>query len=407
VDIEYLVIFLHDKPIGKLWLEDKQFCFQYTCVDTPPLSVSLPVREQPYLKDASRAFFANLLPEGLAREAIAHQLRISWADDFGLLRELGEDCAGAVRIFPENGSSRRVESYEDLTPDQLANFVLNLKAEPLGTKKMRLSLAGAQTKVPVRIHNQQYSLPLGGAPSTHIIKVSSSHFPDTVENETFIMRLAKNVGLNVPHVSQLPLGKITAFVIERYDRIVTEDSISRLLQEDFCQVLGFEPEFKYQGAGGPSLVDCFKIIDDCSFDTLSDRDQLLKWVAFNVAVGNADAHAKNLSLLYTPDGIRLAPFYDLLSTSVYGSSHDADFAMTIGRSWDSLKITDEDWGLLANDINFRQKAVTRTAFGVYERVRATLGRTLEEYEHEYPKNQTVSDIVHNIQNRLEILLNPQ
>ncbi|TSK07816.1 MAG: type II toxin-antitoxin system HipA family toxin [Geobacter sp.] len=405
MDNSHLSIYLGDKEIGHLWLEGRIFCFAYTCRDTAPISISLPVREEPYTNDESRPFFVNLLPEGLAREAIARQLHISNSNDFDLLKALGEDCAGAVRIFPSEATHDRTESYDELTQEQLVDLIVNLKVEPLGARKMRLSLAGAQTKIPVRIANGTFSLPVGGAPSTHIIKIASSHFPDTVENETFVMMLAMAVGLNVPKVQQLKFGEITAFVIERYDRRNrTDGTIGRLLQEDFCQARGLEPEYKYQETGGLNLVDCFEIIDNASVDIFNDRGQLLEWVAFNIAVGNADAHAKNLSLLYTHEGIRLAPFYDLLSTSVYGSSHDERFAMTIGRQWDSLKVSEEDWGLLAQDIRVKKTALLRTVKGMYGRVAKKLEPVFKEYEATYPKNSTVCKISETILARLKILM---
>ena len=60
-----------------------------------------------------------------------------------------------------------------------------------------------------------------------------------------------------------------------------------------------------------------------------DQRHLLRWLFFNLFVGNNDSHAKNLALLATPEGLRLAPFYDLLCTRVY-SGLAKHFAFRIG-----------------------------------------------------------------------------
>ena len=74
---------------------------------------------------------------------------------------------------------------------------------------------------------------------------------------------------------------------------------------------------------------------------------LISWVIFNFLIGNADAHAKNLSLLITREGVKLAPFYDLLSTTIYHKLTEK-FALKIGgenrpewikrQHWDDLAV---------------------------------------------------------------------
>ncbi len=69
-------------------------------------------------------------------------------------------------------------------------------------------------------------------------------------------------------------------------------------QEDFCQVLGVLPEMKYEQEGGPGFADCFRLVQEWSAEPILDSLNLLKWALFNFLIGNADAHAKNLSFLY-------------------------------------------------------------------------------------------------------------
>ena len=333
-----LKIYFNERYIANLWLEDKYYNFQYIVQDTLPISLALQVREEPYIKDYAKPYFANLLPEGETRTLIETRLGISRGDDFELLKQIGGDCAGAVTLFPEDQTPFENAAYTALSEDELVSLIKNLPQTPLCagiSKKIRLSLAGAQNKTTLYVKNGVYSLPENGAPSSHILKVPITGIKgitDTVQNETFVMMLAKEVGLNVPDVEMVLIGDVPVFIIERYDRRVDEkQKLQRVLQEDFCQLYRLEPTVKYQNAGGPGLEDCAKKIREYSSDNVADIEQLLKWTAFNVLAGNADAHGKNLSVIWGSDGIRLAPFYDILSTTVYGVNHDNDFAMSIGR----------------------------------------------------------------------------
>jgi serine/threonine-protein kinase HipA len=85
-------------------------------------------------------------------------------------------------------------------------------------------------------------------------------------------------------------------------------------QEDGCQTTAMPPGLKYEEQGGPALRDLASVIRN--FGDPREVTDLLRRTTFNMAVGNADAHAKNFSLLHDPNGpgVRLAPLYDVLST---------------------------------------------------------------------------------------------
>ena len=129
-----------------------------------------------------------------------------------------------------------------LSEAELLRIAAELPRRPLmaGEEGVRLSLAGAQDKLPVVVRDEQVSLPLGNTPSSHIIKPEPERFPGLVANEFFCMTLAKAVGLNVPAVEVRWVGNIPCIVVQRYDRVSNADgTITRLHQEDFCQALGF------------------------------------------------------------------------------------------------------------------------------------------------------------------------
>jgi len=183
--------------------------------------------------------------------------------------------------------------------------------------ELRLSLAGAQDKLPVYYDGTRLALPKGSAPSSHILKPGSPGFAHMPVNEHFCMRLAAASGLPVPQSEVLRKAK-ALYLVQRYDRVKAPDgSLTRIHQIDFCQALNLPSSRKYEKEGGPSLPACFDVIAKYCAQPAKDRLEIISWAIFNYLVGNADAHAKNLSLLITPEGISLAPFYDLISTVVY------------------------------------------------------------------------------------------
>jgi serine/threonine-protein kinase HipA len=71
---------------------------------------------------------------------------------------------------------------------------------------------------------------------------------------------------------------------------------------------------KYESDGGPPLTALAEVLH--SYGTVDSLKELLARITFNVAIGNADAHAKNFSILHAPADptVVIAPAYDLIST---------------------------------------------------------------------------------------------
>jgi serine/threonine-protein kinase HipA len=137
------------------------------------LSQSLPLRKEPFWRKECRGFFGGILPEESKREIIAKNLGISAPNDYAMLERIGGECAGAVTFIPEGQTlPARNDTYRKLSNEELARILGELPKRPLlaGEEGIRLSLAGAQDKIAVRIEGGEICLPLGGAPSTHILK---------------------------------------------------------------------------------------------------------------------------------------------------------------------------------------------------------------------------------------------
>ena len=264
-----------------------------------------------------------------------------------------------------------------------------------GEDDIRLSLAGAQDKLAIHIANNQTSIPLGGAPSTHILKPSFNHFADVVVNEHLCMVLARAVGLPAAVTEVGAAEGIDYLLVERYDRIrVAEHSIERLHQEDFCQALGIASENKYQNEGGPSLKQCFELIRETSSVPIADLTSLLDAAIFNFLIGNNDAHGKNFSLLYTPGPgsgtqTRLAPFYDMLSTAYYPELSNK-MAMKIGGEYLSEKVSTASFDQFAEDAGLSKPIAKRRVRGLAEAVIARLPQVATEH----PVSVAVAKLIH-------------
>lgn len=341
-----------------------------------PVSLSLPLREERFPHRACTPFFAGVLPEGRSRELIARILGVSETNDFALLERIGGECAGAVTLLPE-GTPRATtdERTRVLDDDELARTLHELRRRPLlaGREGLRLSLAGAQDKLPVRAVGGQVALPLGTTASTHIVKPESQDFDGLVFNEACCLALAKAVGLSTTDFSLERVGDIDYLIVKRFDRRVEDGRVARIHQEDFCQAMGFPPERKYQAEGGPSLKQCFALIRSVSAAPVLDLGGLFDAVVFNLVIGNNDAHGKNFALLHREDGTtRLAPLYDLVST-VYFLDLARDMAMRIGRQTVSSRVSPNDLRRLAKDAGLAAPLVLRRAVELMEIALAALG----------------------------------
>ena len=311
-------------------------------------------------------------------------LGISARNDYAMLERIGGECAGAVTFVPEGELlPERDYGYRMLTDEELVAILQELPKCPLlaGEKGVRLSLAGAQDKVAVRLDGNKVSLPLGGAPSTHILKPAIERFEGVVFNEVLSMELAAAVGLNAAPVETRTVEGMTFLLVECYDRVHRqaadeEPTVERIHQEDFCQALGIVPETKYQKEGGPSLKDCFSLLREVSSAPVIDLARLLDAVIFNYLVGNNDAQGKNFSLLYPAAGtgalqVRLAPLYDIVST-VYYPELSREMAMKIGGEYSSERVTPKNFEKLAEEAGLAKPLVRRRVLELADSILSAL-----------------------------------
>ena len=350
--------------------------------DARAISMSLPLRTEAFNRRETLPFFEGLLPEAAQRTAIAQTLGISERNEFRLLEELGGDIAGALEVWPAGETpppAQTAPTNPPLSDEQLVDLIKQLPTRPMlagGQAGLRLSLAGAQSKLPVTLTEGKVTLPTLGQPTTHILKPEIPRFDGTTENEALCMTLADQIGLDVANTEYRAIGDTRFLLIERYDRRQTENgSFQRLHQEDFCQALGKTSAQKYAADGGPVFSDCFKLIRRATARPAAEALKLLDAALFNTIIGNADAHAKNFSLLHKPTGTALSPLYDLLSTIAYPDLSPR-YAMKIAKRRTLDEIGAADWSKFADEIEMRPPYVKRRvgeiAQAIFDKVETSL-----------------------------------
>ena len=291
-------------------------------------------------------YFDNLLPEEQLRTSVAQEAGIKDPEDaFALLSYLGAESAGSLTLLPPGVPLPAEFILRELTNESLSQRIRGLPRQTLsrGAPK-RMSMAGAQHKMLVVVKGAALFEPVGATPSTYLLKPDhpdTSTYPASAFNEFITMRLAHAARLSVPRVEMRYVPE-PVYLVERFDRLVDKKSlvttdrlsvpkIERLHTIDACQLLNKDRLFKHSGA---TLEALCQVIDRTT-NKLATRLGLFRWLVFNILTGNDDCHLKNLSFHVRPDGIWLAPHYDLLCTGSYHTQTFADERAT----WSQVRMT--------------------------------------------------------------------
>lgn len=377
-----LDVYIHQQLAGYLHIHQGEMTFAY--VDSylkhslsSPLSSSLPLEAGIFESKQCRPFFSGLLPEASLRVSLAKRLGISDKNDFALLEAIGGECAGAIALLPHKTILEQLKpEYQKLNKDGLIKLLETIHQRPMIVDEdgVRLSLAGAQDKLPIAIQDGAIAIPKNGAARTHILKPINREFISLIENECFCLHLAKKLGLNIAEAQIFHIRGTSYLLLERYDRKVTPHGVERLHQEDFCQALGFPPEIKYQREGGPSIQQCFELIREISSNPVTDIKMLLQGIIFNLIIGNNDAHGKNFSILYQNNSTRLAPFYDLISTIHYPELFKK-MAMKIGSKYEFELLYPKHLENMAQDATLSVPLVKTELLNMMEKIKILIPKS--------------------------------
>ena len=380
-----LMVYLKDQKIGVLTLlpADKilfSFTEEYLSLshsDRPILSQSFFQKDLSLVpmvgptQTKAPAYFSNLLPEGYLREYLAKKAGINSVRDFGLLRLLGQDLPGAVRLELPQELLDHLEDSPELLKQEKA-----WKEEDV----LKFSLAGVQLKLSALLGpTGGLTIPAHGLGGEWIVKLPSERFAGVPENEFSMLSLARSIGISVPEIKLIKVSEIEglpatmgefsgaekmALAVKRFDRSSDFIAPQRIHIEDFAQVYGVYPEKKYQGVSYNNLAEMISIAAG-----EAEAYEFVKRLVFNWLIGNGDMHLKNWSFIY-PDGKtpQLAPAYDYVSTVIFMNDHT--FGLSLAGEKDMLAMGKKQWERFAEKAKLSSRRVLNI---VQETMEITLG----------------------------------
>lgn len=340
------------EEVGRIFSSNEGLGFSYSEEylesDFPqPISRALPLERGALSPRATKSFFDGILPEGSARRLLSGALRASVDDTRALLGRLNEESVGAL-VFEQSGRSPESgRGYAPLGQGDFERFAKHPMEFATGAaRRSRLSLAGAQAKAGLFCDESDGSwhYPQGTAPSSHIVKACDGTFPGQTVNEAICMATAAAMGFDAAECRLIPVeGCEPLIAVRRFDRLdAGGDYLHRLHQEDFLQALP-EISLKYEPTDGNYANHCAFLISQESRNPFGDRMLLFSRLLFDWAVGNADNHLKNHSLLWNEDwsAKEVSPLYDITCTTAYANL-DREMGVSFGRSRRIDAVTRDD-----------------------------------------------------------------
>jgi serine/threonine-protein kinase HipA len=283
------------------------------------------------------------LPEGALRE----RLRLAFAkatgnfDEFDLLTIVGRSQVGRIRYTaPDDKLDEDVpfQSVDEILASRRGGDFYRYLIEKFATSS---GISGVQPKVLIR--DEKAWTTLAGRESrvstsyrgaTHIVKFwEPNEYPQLAANEYFCLKVAERCGLEVPR-HRLSEGGL-ALVVDRFD--LRPDATYRGF-EDFCVLNARRTDEKYRGSYETSVLKRFTQFSS-SEHQIEDREKLFTLISLNCALRNGDAHLKNFGVVYDDvlAGARLAPVYDLVTTTVYLPRDKMALTLDGSTEWPSAK----------------------------------------------------------------------
>ncbi|TCF32169.1 HipA domain-containing protein [Bifidobacterium longum] len=361
-----LNVWMNGSHVGVFTSLKRGVAFEYDW-NAPRISFSLP-KDGEWREDAPENFLENLLPEsGAAKYAMMQAVGAKSQESFDLLENV--DSAGAL-VFSRNDEMPTIASVPpaEATDDEIATRIAAVKRTPdswfVRNKGARFSLAGAQGKFSLSRVGDEWVWPNGAVPSTHILKPAGIYDADEVEHAT--MMLSKMVGIETPESDIQEFNGQQTYIVERFDRRIENGMPVRLPMEDMVQALGLPSSEKYKVSAVDTLTTLRKMDPSGRLG-----EEWLRRLAFNVAVDNCDAHARNYSVMPTsPDGEswKLSPAYDVMTTTVWPGLTDK-LAMPFSGAEHASEVTPDHYARLADYCGFDPDTARDEAIRISDLVR--------------------------------------
>lgn len=329
------------------------------------------------------AWLDGLMPEGRVREHMAMDAGVDPDDPVGFFGAYGGDTVGALQFVPVGAEPTPAPAGRVLLDEDAVAGLLRDSIDRAGgqgrSEHLTSSLPGMEPKIGLVRDEGRWWRASPDQPTTHILKVAraaDSPTADLVDTEAAALDLARRIGLTTIDAHVETFGDMRCIVVSRYDR-VPDDSVPgglrRIHQEDGAQALGLntrDPERKFQhGRRLPSLARIAQVLRDDG----ARPDPLLALTVLNLALGNTDAHAKNISLLRRADGtVVLAPAYDV-SMHLHHAHASRIFAMDVAGKRDMDAITAADLVAEGTSWGLPRRRAVRVVTHTLDDLRAALG----------------------------------
>lgn len=361
-----LNVWMNGSHVGVFTSLKRGVAFEYDW-NAPRISFSLP-KDGEWREDAPENFLENLLPEsGAAKYAMMQAVGAKSQESFDLLENV--DSAGAL-VFSRNDEIPTIASVPpaEATDDEIATRIAAVKRTPdswfVRNKGARFSLAGAQGKFSLSRVGDEWVWPNGAVPSTHILKPAGIYDADEVEHAT--MMLSKMVGIETPESDIQEFNGQQTYIVERFDRRIENGMPVRLPMEDMVQALGLPSSEKYKVSAVDTLTTLRKMDPSGRLG-----EEWLRRLAFNVAVDNCDAHARNYSVMPTSldgESWKLSPAYDVMTTTVWPGLTDK-LAMPFSGAEHASEVTPDHYARLADYCGFDPDTARDEAIRISDLVR--------------------------------------
>jgi serine/threonine-protein kinase HipA len=288
------------------------------------VSVTMPARLESWSESFGlQPIFEMNLPEGLLRE----RLRLAFAkatgtfDEFDLLSIVGRSQVGRIRYTGDGEQLHEdvpFQSVDEILARKRGGDLFRYLLEKFATFS---GISGVQPKFLVRdekafaeMEHNGHRLSQSYKGATHIVKLwEPNEYPQLAANEYFCLAVAGKCGLDVPPYRLAE--DAMALVIDRFDLRMAGTYRGF---EDFCVLNARRTDEKYRGSYESSVMKRFQQFAN-STHVNEDMEKLFTLIALNCALRNGDAHLKNFGIVYddVEGEARLAPVYDLVTTSVY------------------------------------------------------------------------------------------
>src|SRR5437588_308067 len=308
------------------------------------VSVTMPVRLESWtVPFGLLPIFEMNLPEGVLRE----RLRLAFAkatgtfDEFDLLSIVGRSQVGQIRYTGDKEQLNEdvpFQSVDEILERSRGGDLFRYLLEKFASFS---GISGVQPKILVRdekafaeMEQTGHRLSQSYKGATHIVKFwEPNEYPQLAANEYFCLGVARKCGLDVPPHRLADDG--IALVIARFD--LRMDGTYRGF-EDFCVLNGRRTDEKYRGSYETSVMKRFGQFAN-STHVNEDMEKLFTLIALNCALRNGDAHLKNFGIVYedVQGEARLAPVYDLVTTSVYLPKDSMALTLNGATKWASTK----------------------------------------------------------------------